>query len=289
MSFNPSLLHPDRARLIVAVLLGMSLGANQATAQTVPPDAILMPDARIENAEAARLGHQLYLSPQKLQTADSAGGQLKLPRLASSLTAMQWLGHAEGDSLSLKIEQDHWIVAWKQRPADSQVIVLSFDAPPKLMSEIKPTAPAGDGSVYLQASQASTSGEKIRYEPQTFKNTVGYWAGKQDLAEWQFEVGKAGTYNVAILQGCGQGQGGSRARLSVSAGDKNARQKAGSQTELEFDVVETGGFQNFRWRHLGQIVVTEAGLHTLQVAPIEIKKNALMDVRAIHLIPVPQG
>ncbi len=250
-------------------------------AQRVPADAILMPDAKIENAQAARLGNHLYLSLASLGAdGQPQAGQVSIPRLASSLTDMRWLEQKADSTLSLKVEQDHWIVQWKSRPSNATVIVLSFDAAPQLMSEVKPARAAGDGAIYLKASDANTNGEKIRYEPQTFKNTVGYWVGKQDYAEWKLAVAQPGKYNVGILQGCGAGQGGSQAKLTLA--------NDGKSSELPFEVLETGHFQNFQWRHLGQLDVDSAGTYTLKLEPIEIKKNALMDVRAIHLVPLPK-
>jgi hypothetical protein len=260
-------------------------GAALAVAQTVPPDAILMPDAKVENAEAARLGRQLFVSPQNLVKGEEAtAGQVSIPRLAASLVSMAWLGQTPDDSLSLKIEQEQWIVQWRKRPEAASVIVLTFDGNPKLMHEVKPVRASGDGGIYLPASQATTSGDKIRYEPQTFKNTVGYWVGKQDFAQWKFEAARPGKYNVGILQGCGGGQGGSRARLSVTDSAPDQEKTA----VLEFEVLETGHFQNFQWRHLGSIEIDQVGTQILKLEPMEIKKNALMDVRAIHLVPVPQ-
>lgn len=266
---------------VLLVSLALSAGSQLASAQQVPADAIALSDPRVQKTEAARQGNHLYLSPTGL-TAEGQPqtGQVTIPRLAASLTDMRWLEHEADDSLSLKVEQDHWIVQWKSRPTHATVIVLSFDAAPQLVSEVKPTRPTGDGAYYLKASDASTSGEKIRYEPQTFKNTVGYWVGKQDYAEWKLDRVLPGKYNVGILQGCGAGQGGSRAKLSLATDGKSS--------ELAFEVLETGHFQDFQWRHLGQIEVNSAGNYTLKLEPVEIKKNALMDVRAIHLVPLPR-
>lgn len=280
------------AALLIAPVPGL--------AQTVPPTAILLHPDVVKNAEAARWERQLYLSPTGL-TAETAAkpGECRLPRFAASLTGLHWLGLPPDDGLTLAIEQDHWIVAWKQRPADATVIVLTFDTPPKLMSEIVPVEAVGDGSLLLPACLAVTTGEKIRFEPQTFKNTVGYWVGKHDSAQWQFAAPRAGSYNVAILQGCGKDQGGSRAKLTVTgvadpaidpAGD-SAGDSAADPVEsagLEFEINETGHFQNFQWRHLGTVDIANQGVHTLRIEPIEIKHTALGDIRAVQLIPVPQ-
>lgn len=281
--------------LPLAVLLVAPLSGQ---AQTVPPAAILMHPDVVKNATAARWERQLYVSPTGLTAENFAEpGQVRLPRFAASLSSVRWLGQppadglkppADGlkppaDGLNLTIEPDHWIVAWTQRPADATVIVLTFDTPPKLLSEVGPVKPVGDGSLFLPASLATTTGEKIRFEPQTFKNTVGYWTGKKDSAEWQFAAARSGIYNVAILQGCGAGQGGSRGKLTVTAADDPA-----SLSSLEFDVSETGHFQNFQWRHLGTLNISNRGVHRLKIEPIAIKHAALVDIRAVQLIPVPQ-
>ena len=150
-----------------------------------------------------------------------------------------------------------------------------------LPSELKPIKPTSDGSFELFAHFASTHGEKLRYEPQPFKNTVGYWTGKKDYAAWTIQLDKPGRFNVAVLQGCGKGQGGSQAIMSFIAPVKD------TTPTIEFDVVETGHFQNFLWVHLGEVELRHRGAVEINVAPKQIKKAALMDIRAIHLIRLP--
>lgn len=266
-----------------ALWLIAALGASPsvARAQTVPPTAILLHHDAVKNAEAARFGRQLFLSPMGL-TADNyeQPGEASMPRFAASLVSVEWLGHAADENLSLAVEQDYWIARWTKRPATASVIVLTFDFPPQLLSELEPIKASGDGSIFLPACLASTAGEKIRYEPQTFKNTVGYWTGKQDSCEWRFNAARTGTYNVAVLQGCGSGNGGSRVKLSLPSST--------GTMPIEFEVLETGHFQNFQWRHLGTLQIENSGVHSLKVEPIQIKNVALGDIRAIHLIPIPQ-
>ena len=244
----------------------------------------------------------MFAEPERFNVADSQGvtatrdhttlylavdaevqGPIKIPRLAAPLRSMAWQGSTSNDGISLKPEPDHWVLKWKSRPAQDATMVLEFGSEPLLLSEIEAIKKTGDGSFYLPAHLAITQGKKIRYEPQTRKNTVGYWAGQQDSASWRIQLDKPGRFNVAILQGCGKGHGGSDATMSFVRPVDTKIQDA----SLDFKVVETGHFQNFQWRTLGEVSLNNAGEIHLTVIPKQIKKGALMDVRAIHLIRLP--
>lgn len=217
-----------------------------------------------------------------LEVQADVQGPIQIPRLAAPLRSYGWLGGEQG-TIELKPEPTYWIIDWKQRPPQANTIALHFGDRPRMLSEVGLIQSQADGSYYLAAHFAHTSGEKVRYEPQSYKNTVGYWTGKQDAASWRFEVEQAGSFNVAILQGCGSGQGGSIASISLHHdGSAEARSR------LEFEVEETGHFQNFHWRHLGQIEL-DAAVYTLTVKPEMIANKALMDVRAVHLIRLPES
>ena len=211
------------------------------------------------------------------------GNTVEIPRLAAPLRSLKWQGEEAASNLKLQPELTTWKLTWDKPPKSGATIEMQLDAPPLLISECKPIQATGDGSLFLPAHMATTMGDKIRYEPQTIKNTVGYWAGMQNSASWTLNVAKAGKFNVEILQGCGAGNGGSTAEITLSpvaSKDKPAAQ-------VEFEVLETGHFQNFVWRHLGEINLTEAGDYQLRISPKNIKRAALMDVRAVHLIRLP--
>ena len=247
--------------------------------QTVPGDAMPLLDSLIAGGQVWRLGNVLYVKPDD----GSSTGVVTLPRLAASLKSTGWLGHVGDESLTFKIEQDHWGLSWNSRPANADTIAVEFDSPPWLLKEITPISASGDGSVFLPACRAITSGEKVRFEPQTFKNTVGYWTGKQDSATWEFVVERPGTFNMAILQGCGANQGGSTASLSL------IHEVETPSVKIDFEVQETGHFQNFQWRPLGPVELRHAGRYSLKIEPLAIKKAALMDVRAVHLVRLPDN
>jgi hypothetical protein len=136
---------------------------------------------------------------------------------------------------------------------------------------------AEDGSITLKASEALVNGVNLRYEPKPEKNTLGYWTKIDDQATWTFEIDRPGTFEVEVFQGCGTGQGGSTMSLLFSRGDA---------TNLEFVVEETGHFQNFKPRIVGQVVAKKAGEASLVVKPAKIAKAAACDIRQIRLIPV---
>jgi hypothetical protein len=136
-----------------------------------------------------------------------------------------------------------------------------------------PPVQKADGTVVLQARDATVLGTIMRYEPKPEKNTLGYWIRQSDAAEWQFQVDQPGRFDVEVLQGCGSGQGGSLAEVRV--GEKS----------LSFTVEDTGHFQNFRPRIIGVLEIEKAGLHTLKIQPKKIAAKAAMDVRQIRLIP----
>lgn len=211
------------------------------------------------------------------------GNTVEIPRLAAPIHSLKWQGEEAASNLKLQPELTTWKVSWDKPHKSGATIEMKLDAAPLLISECKPIQATGDGSLFLPAHMATTQGDKIRYEPQTIKNTVGYWAGMQNSALWTLNVSKPGKFNVEILQGCGAGNGGSTAEIAlspVSAADKPAAQ-------IQFEVLETGHFQNFVWRHLGEISLTEVGDYQLRISPKNIKRGALMDVRAVHLIRLP--
>jgi arylsulfatase A-like enzyme len=138
-----------------------------------------------------------------------------------------------------------------------------------------PNPQAADGTVTLAARTADVHGQQLRYEPLPHKNTLGYWTSAEDWASFEFELQKPGSFEVELLVGCGRGSGGSVVQVGV--GDQ----------QLEFTVEETGGFQQFVPRKIGQLKIDRAGRHTLEIRPKTKPGPAVMDVRQVRLLPAP--
>jgi hypothetical protein len=128
------------------------------------------------------------------------------------------------------------------------------------------------GDIRLFAKDARIHGTKARYEPEPHKNTIGYWTVPEDWVSWDFEVARAGRYEVEVQQGCKDG--GSEVAVEIAG-----------QT-LAFTVVGTGHFQHFIQKTLGTVDLA-AGAQTLAVKPRAKRGAAVMDLRRVVLRPAP--
>ncbi|MCA9139162.1 MAG: hypothetical protein KDB00_20455 [Planctomycetales bacterium] len=246
---------------------------EQSKPAEIPDGATREPMLGNDGSTVYRDGNTLWID---LDQDSIQAGRATIPRLCAPIRSLRW--HGESDTeLKFVPEIDHWVFSWKQSPKASRLIEVVFDGDPVLPEHCPSASPAGDGSVMMFAHQASTFGEKLRFEPQWYKNTVGYWTVATDYATWELTIDTPGAYSVAVLQGCGEGQGGSDAVMTLTQGDTKA-------AELVFQINETGHFQNFRWNDLGNIVIENVGKYTLRVGAKRIAKGALGDIRMIHLV-----
>ncbi|MBX9677608.1 MAG: sulfatase-like hydrolase/transferase [Gemmataceae bacterium] len=146
-----------------------------------------------------------------------------------------------------------------------------------LMNQVLPKGKAfepGLGAVLLHARDAKVHGSKLRYEPPPQKDTLGFWVDAKDWAEWQFEVSKAGVYEIEVLQACGKGSGGAEIEIAISD----------QKTKLKIE--ETGHFQRFVPRSAG-LLKLEAGAATLTVRALSKPGVAVMDLRRITIKSAP--
>jgi len=139
--------------------------------------------------------------------------------------------------------------------------------------EGNPITPEPSGALTLLARDATTHSVMLRYEPATNKNCLGYWVNPSDWAEWEFSVTQPGVFEIEVWQGCGKGQGGSDAEVEVGG------------RKFNFVVEETGHFQNFVSRRLGQVNLPGSGMHSLAIRATRKQAGAVMDVQKVRLIP----
>ena len=135
----------------------------------------------------------------------------------------------------------------------------------------QPVVTPAKGDIRLLASAAQVHGEKLRFEPQPQKNTLGFWTRTEDWASWDFDVVQSGKYEVEVQQG----SGAPNAEVAVDVAEQT----------LTFTVIDTGHFQHFIQRTIGTVDLP-AGKQTLAVRPRSKPGAAVMDLRRIVLRPL---
>jgi hypothetical protein len=201
---------------------------------------------------------------------------LSFPRLNNRMKSLYLTGKTEEESqLKFKPEINTWEITFPKEQADfSGVVIFETLEPIELATKPHVVEQWKDGVVTLPAHHVITHGKLLRYEPQPHKNTMGYWANAEDWAEWHVGISQPTEFEVEVLQGCGKGQGGSTVEIEI----------AGSK--VQFEIEDTGHFQNFKPRKIGTVRVNKAGNFPLKIRAIAKAKNAVCDIRQIRLLPV---
>jgi len=140
--------------------------------------------------------------------------------------------------------------------------------------EGEPIRQLADGSILLHARDVTVHGTKLQYEALPHKNTVGYWIHETDYPSWDFELLRPGRYAIEILQGCGTGHGGSHMNIKVH------------ESTIPFLVEDTGHFQHFVPRFVGETQFPHPDRYRLDLIPVKKAGGAVMDVRQIRLVPI---
>lgn len=224
-------------------------------------------------SSAVRKGQQIQIVPSEIGRTQQ---QLSTPRFCAALASVECIGRPD---IKVKVhpEPTQWRFQWDAGFPKNGELLVKFDSTPLLLSEQQRNEAASDGSMLLRACEADTRGEKLRYEPQPYKNTVGFWTEQGDSAAWKCHFSESGWYSVGLLQGCGKGQGGSEGRIVFV--------KEGEEIEAVACVVkETGHFQNFEWVHNGHVIIDVVGDYTVIIQPTQIKQKAFGDIRAVSIV-----
>jgi hypothetical protein len=278
---NPTLV--SRVTLLLLIPLTLTAAQDDGESLSIPNSA---------GVSTNIVGDELHF---ELKSATEPA-EIRLPRLNNNVYGAYWksidapsetfdppaLSGSEYLAPVLPAASQH--LAFSQTPTEWRIqlnnkiqypatVILRLVGPATFAPEGHVCQPDGDGSIVLPAKHAQVTGEKIQFEPLTHKNTVGYWVNANEFATWKFKTTQNSKWDVHILQGCGAGQGGSLIQLDF-----------GSQ-QLQHRVVETGHFQNFRWKRIGQVELATDSEQSLKVTCEKLSKNAVMDLRQIRLIP----
>lgn len=198
---------------------------------------------------------------------------ITMPRLNNPIGAVYMKGDKSRSPVGFRPEVADWSVTLPKSLGDQPpVVVVKTIGLPRVAGLPRIVSQSEDATLRLAAHDAVVHGEKLRYEPQPHKNTVGYWTVTDDWCEWHCYVDQPGEFDVVIWQGCGKGHGGSQVAVVVG------------EQPLQFTVEDTGHFQNFKRRELGTVTRSEPGVFTVQLRAQSKAAGAVMDVRLVELV-----
>ena len=252
----------------------------------VPKQDAVQAGSITEAIDLPRMGNtvlRVWWSP--IDTSKLSADDASMPKRPGWLKGAEYvmpIVPAADRILTLKQTPQRWSIgltdaARGRLAAGDGVVVMDIVGGPALPDDGELLNAAPTGEIVLNASMGLVSGTKLQFEPLPHKNTIGYWVDPSDRVRWRFSVGRSGPYRVMMLTGCGGGQGGSDIEVKVG------------EQKLNWTVIETGHFQNFRWRDLGQVKLEEGQELTLEVGCVRLAKSAVMDIRQIRLIPIESG
>ncbi len=221
-------------------------------------------------------------------------GEVQIPRMMAAIQSMAATLDNESCELTITPDPKIWKLRWKNtQPIEDRNhevdIKLVLNDRPIGITQSSATYQQADGTIVLRAQNGITSGELLRFEPQPFKNTIGYWANPKDTVSWEFQVNQPGQFAVAVLAGCGAGQGGSvvELRAGIDADNHNetaSLEPSSKSMKIEFAMIETGHFQNFRWQPIGMLTIEKADKYKLTLTAKSLANKAIGDVRMISLV-----
>ncbi|MDA0375598.1 MAG: alpha-L-fucosidase, partial [Planctomycetota bacterium] len=159
------------------------------------------------------------------------------------------------------------------------VLALQLDGAPRVDARI---LPADDGSLTLTALDAEIDGKTLRVEQARspgeadWKDNLGYWANKDDVARFGPFALPAGRYRIELDHAVKPGEGGGTLELRIGG--------ATHQVEI---TEPTGGWQTYAILDAGVVTIGEGASELfLEAQARRIELAALANLRSIRLVPV---
>lgn len=158
------------------------------------------------------------------------------------------------------------------------VIRLELSGPPEVNNTFRPDS---KGILHLHASRADVEGGNLQLETHAdpaFEDepNLGYWTDTTSTASWPVEVVPDQKYRVEIL--CAVDPTAVGGTLAVGLGSNQLRYLVNE---------DTGGWNRFQWREIGQIETVSKNMNLLLNA-MEVGPVALINIRQLKLTPIAQ-
>lgn len=199
-----------------------------------------------------------------------SNGQLIVPGLRNEVVKAWLLADPSRKSLTVSQTEDaKTVYVPAERPDEiDTVVVLQIRGAPDVV--VMPITQRPDGTVQLNAEDATLHGNTLRYEPDANKRCIGYWTDSAEWAEWEFKISRPGRFTV-VVETAAQGEG---ARFAINVGT----------AKLTLSVPRTGDYSRFTRSELGQVELP-TGMAKLEVRAVKDGWTPV-NLRSVTLKPV---
>lgn len=190
-----------------------------------------------------------------------------LPGLTSKVAGVKTL--AGGRRLRYRSTADGVEIASQDASQDPIATVVEVDlrSDPRIVPILIRQVPGR--TLDLTAADADVHGKAARLQG----DNIGYWTDVHDTVSWSFES-LPGEATVELEYACEPGAAGGNFAVDVGG-----RTFAGK-------VKSTGSWNSFRRVVLGKIQLS-GGKTSIEVRPVSMPSYALMNLRAVRLVPSP--
>jgi alpha-L-fucosidase len=207
-----------------------------------------------------------------------ANGKLTVPGLKNRIAKAYLPGDGKN---SLQISQGNsgeTVISVPQAAPDAidSIVVLEIEGKPEVKVEVGPlpVPQTTSGTILLKAADATVHGDTAHYESGDGKDNIGFWTNQDDFVEWTFKTDSSGSFSVTITFACEDGTADSEYTVALAG------------RELTGKVRQTGDWTTFVTDELGMIEIPKAGQYTLTVKPRTKPGYAVMNLKAVTLVPV---
>lgn len=133
-----------------------------------------------------------------------------------------------------------------------------------------------DGRIVLSALDAEVKGGKAKLESHPGNHRIGFWADIADTVHWEYKATRPGMYDVEI---CYSLAGAGKSKVTVGFGEE----------VVGGEISPTGSWYRYRTALLGRVYISKAGKVLVEVRGQAKGGGALMNLKAITLLPAPEG
>ncbi len=138
-----------------------------------------------------------------------------------------------------------------------------------------------DGRLVFSALDAQVNGQRAKLESHPGSHRIGFWSNADDTVEWNYQATRPGRYEVLLTYSCA-GSDGNEIELQLAG-------PTGDPQVLSTQLKSTHSWYRYTTTSLGKAYLDPDGARKVTVRCTKLVGSAVMNLKAVLLIPVSEG